>query len=211
MSTVPLPAPETTGPLMNVRQMLRSMPITTSAVIRYGGHFLIYPINSTLTRMGLQDPNFYRNYRSVAGNVKTSMSGVHNDFGIRGLYKGFGVSVLGVFIYRAALCKTYDFFGPKFMPGGKNANVLLKLMFIHGSTSVAALMAYPYEAIRQRMIHQTEIGISNLGIGQTFRTILREEGIRGLFRGSISNCLKGTAGALSIVLFDELVKYYTEY
>ena len=77
-------------------------------------------------------------------------------------------------------------------------------------TTVAGIAAYPIDTIRRRMMMVSGGENANKyksSIG-AFNMILKEEGVAALFKGAGSNVLRGLAGALVLVGFDELKAAY---
>merc|ERR1712065_115833 len=79
--------------------------------------------------------------------------------------------------------------------------------------SCAGIMAYPIDTIRRRMMMVA--GGANASKYKSslhaFQIIMKEDGAAALFKGAGSNVLRGLAGALVLVGFDELKKAYTEF
>lgn len=75
--------------------------------------------------------------------------------GLYGLYRGFGVSVLGIFTYRAFYFGGYDS-GKTFIWGSeekaKQAPFLYKFLFAQFVTSTSETLAYPLDTIRRRLM-----------------------------------------------------------
>ena len=70
--------------------------------------------------------------------------------GIGGLYRGFVISCVGIFVYRGFYFGMYDTLKPIFL--GENANLLLSFCLGYGVTVTAGLISYPIDTIRRRMM-----------------------------------------------------------
>ena len=70
--------------------------------------------------------------------------------GIQGLYRGFAISCVGIFIYRGMYFGMYDSLKPILL--GEDAGVLLSFLLGWGVTITAGLMSYPIDTIRRRMM-----------------------------------------------------------
>ena len=70
--------------------------------------------------------------------------------GIQGLYRGFTISCVGIFIYRGMYFGLYDSLKPILL--GEDASVLLSFLLGWGVTITAGLMSYPIDTIRRRMM-----------------------------------------------------------
>ncbi len=67
--------------------------------------------------------------------------------GIQGLYRGFTISCVGIFIYRGMYFGLYDSLKPILL-GEENASVALSFLLGWGVTITAGLMSYPIDTIR---------------------------------------------------------------
>lgn len=65
--------------------------------------------------------------------------------GIKGLYRGMFVSVIGIIPYRAAYFGLFDT-GKKYIPFVKE-NLLAKFFFAQTVTSAAGLVSYPFDTV----------------------------------------------------------------
>ena len=70
--------------------------------------------------------------------------------GIQGLYRGFTISCVGIFIYRGMYFGLYDSLKPILL--GENANVFLSFILGWGVTVTAGLMSYPIDTIREDLL-----------------------------------------------------------
>merc|ERR1712041_11615 len=71
--------------------------------------------------------------------------------GIQGLYRGFVISAVGIFIYRGMYFGLYDTIKPIVL-GGKDASVTLSFLLGWAVTVTAGLMSYPIDTVRRRMM-----------------------------------------------------------
>ena len=70
--------------------------------------------------------------------------------GIQGLYRGFAISCVGIFIYRGMYFGMYDSLKPILL--GEDAGLLMSFLLGWGVTIGAGLMSYPIDTIRRRMM-----------------------------------------------------------
>jgi len=123
-----------------------------------------------------------------------------------GVYNGFVISCVGIIIYRGAYFGIFDTVAPMM----KDLGFLAKFGLGYAVTTVAGIAAYPIDTIRRRMMMVSGGENANKyksSIG-AFNMILKEEGVAALFKGAGSNVLRGLAGALVLVGFDELKAAY---
>merc|ERR1712013_730692 len=70
--------------------------------------------------------------------------------GIQGLYRGFTISAVGIFIYRGMYFGMFDNLKPMLI--GDGGSVGLSFLLGWGVTVTAGLMSYPIDTIRRRMM-----------------------------------------------------------
>ena len=130
--------------------------------------------------------------------------------GVTGLYRGFGISVVGIVAYRAAYFGCYDTGKAILFPDAKNANVFAMWMFAQIVTVFSGVLSYPLDTVRRRLMMQsgrTGADIQYTGTMDCFAKILQQEGPLAFFKGSLSNVIRGTGGAL-VLVFDSKIKAY---
>ncbi len=88
---------------------------------------------------------------SGLGNCLTK---IFKSDGLVGLYRGFGVSVQGIIIYRAAYFGFFDT-AKGMLPDPKNAGFLLSWAIAQTVTTVAGIVSYPFDTVRRRMMMQS--------------------------------------------------------
>jgi solute carrier family 25 (mitochondrial adenine nucleotide translocator), member 4/5/6/31 len=74
-------------------------------------------------------------------------------------------------------------------------------------TTVAGIMSYPFDTVRRRMMMQSGRSKAEIMYKNTidcWKTIAQKEGSSAFFKGAFSNVLRGTGGALVLVLYDEI-------
>jgi len=125
-----------------------------------------------------------------------------------GLYRGFGVSVQGIIIYRAAYFGFYDT-AKGMLPDNLSRNILISWMVAQTVTTCSGIISYPFDTVRRRMMMQSGRKggeVMYKGTIDCWRKIASQEGGGAFFKGAFSNVLRGTGGALVLVLYDELKK-----
>jgi solute carrier family 25 (adenine nucleotide translocator) protein 4/5/6/31 len=127
--------------------------------------------------------------------------------GFVGLYRGFNISFVGIFVYRGFYFGLYDSVIPML---GKDVSPFTKFAVGYVVTVVAGLMSYPIDTIRRRMM-MTSGGDKSMmykGSIDCGVQILKGEGFMAFMKGSGANILRGIAGAGVLAGFDELKKFY---
>ncbi|XP_037792645.1 ADP/ATP translocase 3-like [Penaeus monodon] len=126
--------------------------------------------------------------------------------GIMGLYRGFGVSVQGIIIYRAAFFGFYDT-AKGMLPDPKSAGIILSWAIAQTVTTISGIISYPFDTVRRRMMMQSGRKGADIMYKNTidcWKKIAKNEGSAAFFKGAFSNVLRGTGGALVLVLYDEI-------
>jgi len=126
--------------------------------------------------------------------------------GIKALYKGFGISVIGIIPYRAVYFGGYDVLKAMFL--NKDSSFFLKWLISQTNTILAQFLTYPIDTIRRvQMLGGTrkKDGTSYpvyRSAWHCFVAILKERGVSGLFRGALANTYRATGAALCMVFYD---------
>jgi len=126
--------------------------------------------------------------------------------GLFGLYRGFGVSVQGIIIYRACYFGFYDT-AKGMLPDPRNTPLIISFIIAQCVTTVSGVISYPFDTVRRRMMMQSGLPVAERRYKSTlecWRKIAAEEGPKAFFKGALSNVLRGTGGALVLILYDEV-------
>ncbi|XKL59677.1 hypothetical protein PGB90_000693 [Kerria lacca] len=164
----------------------------------------VYPLDFARTRLAA-DVGKGAAEREFTGLVNCISKTAKSD-GVIGLYRGFGVSVQGIIIYRAAYFGFFDT-AKGMLPDPKNTPFLISWAIAQFVTTFAGIMSYPFDTVRRRMMMQSGrkgADIQYKGTIDCWTKIFRNEGGSAFFKGAFSNVLRGTGGALVLVFYDEL-------
>lgn len=74
-------------------------------------------------------------------------------------------------------------------------------------TTIAGIVSYPFDTVRRRMMMQSGRAKSEIVYKSTvhcWKTIAKSEGTGAFFKGAFSNVLRGTGGAIVLVMYDEI-------
>jgi solute carrier family 25 (adenine nucleotide translocator) protein 4/5/6/31 len=162
---------------------------------------VVYPLDFARTRLAA-DVGKGPAERQFTG-LKDCLSKVYKSDGLKGLYQGFGISVLGIIAYRACYFGGYDTLKRVLFSDGKSS-ILFKFLIAQVVTGVSGLASYPLDTVRRRLMMQS--GRKELlynGTMDCFRKIYQKEGGRAFFKGAFSNILRGMGASLVLVLYDE--------
>jgi len=163
----------------------------------------VYPLDYARTRLAADVGS--GGSRQYTGLVNCLSSTFKSD-GLTGLYRGFGVSVQGIIIYRASYFGFYDT-AKGMLPDPKNTPIIISWAIAQTVTTGAGIISYPFDTVRRRMMMQSGrkgADIMYSGTMDCWRKIAAQEGSAAFFKGALSNVLRGTGGALVLVLYDEL-------
>ncbi|XP_072480714.1 ADP/ATP translocase 4 [Notamacropus eugenii] len=163
---------------------------------------VVYPLDFARTRLGV-DIGKGPDERQFKGLGDCLVKIARSD-GITGLYRGFGVSVQGIIVYRASYFGCYDTI-KGLLPNPKEIPFLVSFLIAQVVTSCSGILSYPFDTVRRRMMMQSgEAERQYQGTMDCFSKIYRHEGPTAFFRGAFSNVLRGTGGALVLVLYDKI-------
>ena len=98
----------------------------------------MYPLDFARTRLAADVGS--GGAREFTGLVNCLTTIAARD-GPQGLYRGFGISVVGIIAYRASYFGLFDTLKPLLL--GDNANVTMSFLLGWGVTVTAGLMSYP--------------------------------------------------------------------
>merc|ERR1712215_480908 len=160
----------------------------------------VYPLDFARTRLAADVGKGEAREFTGLGNCLVK---IFQADGLKGLYQGFGVSVQGIIIYRAAFFGLYD--TAKGMTG--KTNVFVSWAIAQCVTTVSGIISYPFDTVRRRLMMQSGRkggDIMYAGTLDCWRNIAAQEGGAAFFKGAFSNVLRGTGGALVLVLYDEI-------
>jgi len=162
----------------------------------------VYPLDFARTRLAA-DIGKGGAEREFSG-LGNCLSKIFKSDGLVGLYRGFGVSVQGIIIYRAAYFGFFDT-AKGMLPDPKKTPFVVSWAIAQTVTTVAGIVSYPFDTVRRRMMMQS--GRSDKMYKNTmdcWGKIYKNEGGNAFFKGAFSNVLRGTGGALVLVLYDEI-------
>jgi solute carrier family 25 (adenine nucleotide translocator) protein 4/5/6/31 len=164
----------------------------------------VYPLDFARTRLAA-DIGKGAGEREFSG-LGNCLVKIYKSDGLVGLYRGFGVSVQGIIIYRAAFFGFFDT-AKGMLPDPKNTPLVITWMIAQSVTTVAGIVSYPFDTVRRRMMMQSGRAKADILYKNTIHCwgkIYRTEGGKAFFKGAFSNVLRGTGGAFVLVLYDEI-------
>lgn len=171
-----------------------------------GGSLLfVYSLDYARTRLA-NDMKGKGGERQFTGIVDVYRKTLATD-GIAGLYRGFVISFIGIFIYRGFYFGLYDTVMPIL---GENTPVYVRFAVGWIVTVTAGLASYPIDTIRRRMMMTSGTGAKYNGSLDCAVQIMKGEGVTSFFKGAGANILRGVAGAGVLAGFDVVQDFYVK-
>ncbi|KAF9020885.1 mitochondrial carrier [Hymenopellis radicata] len=140
--------------------------------------------------------------RQFTGLVDVYRKTLRTD-GVRGLYRGFGPSVLGIVIYRGFYFGCYDSLKPVVLVGNLQGSFLASFFLGWCVTVGASTVAYPVDTIRRRMMMTSGSGVHYKSMLDAGSQIVAKEGYASLMKGAGANILRAVAAAGVLALYDK--------
>merc|ERR1712198_336984 len=169
--------------------------------------FFVYSLDYCRTRLA-NDAKSKTGTRQYNGMIDVYTKTIKSD-GIQGLYRGFVISCVGIFIYRGMYFGLYDSIKPIVL--GDNASVFLSFILGWIVTVTAGLMSYPIDTIRRRMMMTSGQAVKYKGSVDCAVQVIKNEGFMSLMKGAGANILRGVAGAGVLAGFDKFKELYIAF
>lgn len=171
-----------------------------------------YPLDIVRTRLSIQTASFAslaKHEGKPPGMWPTMVLMYKTEGGVRGLYRGILPTVAGVAPYVGLNFMVYEAVRGYFTePGEKNPPWYRKLAAGAISGAVAQTCTYPFDVLRRRfqVNSMSGMGYQYTSISGAIVTIVKEEGIPGLYKGLMPNLLKVAPSMASSWLSFELTR-----
>jgi len=166
----------------------------------------VYSLDYARTRLA-NDAKGKGGERQFNGLIDVYVKTLKSD-GIQGIYRGFTISAVGIFIYRGMYFGLYDTLRPLL---GKDASTLSAFLLGWAVTVTSGLMSYPIDTIRRRMMMTSGGGAKYAGSFDCAKQIMKNEGFMSMMKGAGANVLRGVAGAGVLAGFDKFQQLYIQW
>jgi solute carrier family 25 (adenine nucleotide translocator) protein 4/5/6/31 len=166
---------------------------------------VVYPLDFARTRLAADVGKGTGREFSGLGNCLVK---IFKSDGILGVYRGFFVSVQGIIIYRASYFGFFDTIKSMVSTDPKKVNFFVAWGIAQVVTVCSGIASYPWDTVRRRMMMQS--GKKEILYKNTWDCavkIVKNEGLRAMYKGALSNIFRGTGGALVLAIYDEIKKY----
>jgi len=167
----------------------------------------VYSLDFARTRLA-NDAKGKGGERQFNGLIDVYRKTLKTD-GIQGIYRGFAISCVGIFVYRGMYFGLYDSLKPILL--GQDGSALLSFFLGWAVTIVSGLMSYPIDTVRRRMMMTAGTGTKYNGSLDCFKQVVKNEGFMSLMKGAGANVLRGVAGAGVLAGFDVVKKAYIDF
>merc|ERR1711921_22359 len=167
----------------------------------------VYSLDYARTRLA-NDAKGKGGERQFNGLVDVYVKTLKSD-GIQGLYRGFAISAVGIFVYRGLYFGLYDTLKPILL--GHDASVFVSFLLGWVITVTAGLASYPIDTIRRRMMMTSGQAVKYKNSLDCGVQILKNEGFMSMMKGAGANVLRGVAGAGVLAGFDAFKGIYIEW
>jgi len=165
--------------------------------------FCVYSLDYARTRLSNDSKSAkHGGQKQFNGLIDVYRQTIAKD-GVAGLYRGFVISFVGIFIYRGLYFGMFDSFKPM-LPAAYRDNLFANFLLGYSVTVLAGLASYPIDTVRRRMMMTSGEAVKYNGSVHCATEIMKNEGVKSFFKGAGANILRGIAGALVISGYDRL-------
>jgi solute carrier family 25 (adenine nucleotide translocator) protein 4/5/6/31 len=170
-----------------------------------GSLCFVYPLDYARTRLASDVGSGKKTFDGLFDCLKKTASGPK---GFLGIYNGFGISVAGIIPYRGVQFGLNDTLRG-LNPYAKDLTfigVASKWACAQFSVIMSGFVTYPFDTVRRRLQMESEKPVADRmykGAIHCCNTIIKEEGVKALFKGAGANVVRGTGAALVLVLYGE--------
>jgi len=166
---------------------------------------ICYPFDFARTRLASDLGKGGGQFKGIWDCIATTV----RQQGIRGLYTGWSVTVMGAFVYRAGQLgcfKQIQDMNPYAADKG-TLGALSSFAAVTAARTVVMPFNYPFDTVRRRMMLQSEKPVADRlykGSLDCFGKVFAKEGFAGMYKGMIPELFRGVGGSLVIVCYDRV-------
>uniref|UniRef100_A0AC34FWA6 ADP/ATP translocase n=1 Tax=Panagrolaimus sp. ES5 TaxID=591445 RepID=A0AC34FWA6_9BILA len=166
---------------------------------------ICYPLDFARTRLAVDSK---KDGSQRFKGMNDCLKKIYSKDGIRGLYRGFVVSLQFIVVSRAVFFGLFDTIRLTAVDDSKKLSFFSLWCLAQTCIVTSSIMCYPLDTVRRRLM--MESGKKEKlysGSIDCWQKIMRQEGMNGFFRGAMTNSLKTTSGALVLAIYYEVLKY----
>jgi len=174
-----------------------------------GSLCIVYPLDYARTRLASDVGGGKKTFNGLFDCLKKTAQG---PMGPRGLYAGFGVSLMGIIPYRGFQLGAFDtLVGLNPYKDDKGILGIISTFFSAQTAIIlGAAISYPFDTVRRRLQMQAELPkekhVYN-GTLDCLKKIAAEEGVAaGVYKGFVANAFRSVGAALVLVLYERSKK-----
>eukprot|EP00588_Corethron_pennatum_P013512 CAMPEP_0194277190 /NCGR_PEP_ID=MMETSP0169-20130528/9575_1 /TAXON_ID=218684 /ORGANISM="Corethron pennatum, Strain L29A3" /LENGTH=361 /DNA_ID=CAMNT_0039021095 /DNA_START=184 /DNA_END=1269 /DNA_ORIENTATION=- len=170
---------------------------------------VLYPFEFMRTRLAM-DVGVGSTRTYPRGTMREVFCSTLQTDGMGGLYRGYGVALSGVVLYRALHLGGYDAAKSELAAYSREGEVTgfwTKFGVAQAVSLTAGTICYPIDSVRRRLMMQSGLPPGserryNNAIA-CFAKIWQREGLRGFYLGIFPNMWRSVGGAVLLVSYDE--------
>jgi solute carrier family 25 (adenine nucleotide translocator) protein 4/5/6/31 len=169
----------------------------------------VYPLDYARTRLASDVGSGKKTFNGLGDCLKKTAQGPK---GFLSLYNGFGISVAGIIPYRGVqfgLNDTIKGLNPFDKETGLRG-IASKWAGAQFSVIMSGFVTYPFDTVRRRLQMESELPVEKRmykGAVHCANKIVKDEGMKAMFKGAGANVLRGTGAALVLVLYGEITAF----
>jgi len=166
---------------------------------------ICYPFDFARTRLA---SDVGKGKKTFDGIMDCIMKTVRSQ-GVTGLYRGWSITVMGAFVYRAGQLGTFaQIMSMNPYKEDKGMTGMLAA-FIAAQVARNAVMPfnYPFDTVRRRVMLESEKPPAERtykGSLDCAKQIMAKEGLKGMYKGMIPELARGVGGSMVIVAYDRI-------
>jgi len=166
---------------------------------------ICYPFDFARTRLASDVGTGKKTFNGIGDCIMKTV----RASGVTGLYRGWSITVMGAFVYRAGQLGTFaQIMAMNPYKEDKGITGMLAA-FVSAQVARNAVMPfnYPFDTVRRRVMLESEkapadrIYKSSLDCA---KQVLAKEGLAGMYKGMIPELARGVGGSMVIVAYDRI-------
>lgn len=169
---------------------------------------ICYPFDFARTRLASDVGKGKRTFNGIGDCITKTV----RNSGITGLYRGWSITVMGAFVYRAGQLGTFAQIMSMNPYKEDKGAVGMLAAFVAAQVARNAVMPfnYPFDTVRRRVMLESEkapedrIYKSSLDCA---KQVMQKEGLAGMYKGMIPELARGVGGSMVIVAYDRIKTY----
>jgi solute carrier family 25 (adenine nucleotide translocator) protein 4/5/6/31 len=165
----------------------------------------VYPLDFARTRLAADVGKAGAAGRQFTG-LNDCLAKIYKADGLKGLYQGFSISVLGIIMYRACYFGGYDTAKKTLLK--PDSHIVYKFFVAQCVTALSGLLSYPLDTVRRLLMMQSGGKQLYNGTFDCFAKVFKTKGMNGFFKGAGANILRGAGGSLVLVMYDEMQAFF---